>query len=59
MKIICNTREFALLVRICAESEREDGCRGCTFQAFCSTGSTIDDVYEMSCIEDLCEVRDD
>ena len=57
MKIICNKREFALLVRECALTKNEDTCRGCLFASICAQGG--DSLYDeiMEAIEDICEVE--
>lgn len=55
MKIICNKKEFAKLVRDC---KRPSNCCGCALFSVCSMMSdSIDDLNVD--IVDLCEVRDD
>lgn len=36
MKIICNKKEFARLVRICAKNAEEYDCKGCSFFEICA-----------------------
>ena len=60
MKIVCNKTEFAALVRYCAWEMEHEECAGCPFVAMCSNDHLREDgVYEISCIEDLCEVERD
>lgn len=56
MKILCDKDEFALLVRECQMCETIDTCRGCLFAGLCSTVGNEEELYAMSCIEDLCEI---
>ena len=57
MKIICTKNEFAQLVRSCAWSLEHEDCNGCMFMLMCSGDGTREDtIYEISGIEDICEV---
>lgn len=57
MKIICNKREFAQLVRECANVSNNEKCHGCIFAPICTQGG--DALYDeiMVRIEDICEVE--
>lgn len=58
MKIICNQKEFAALVRECYSGCRDERCAGCPFRGICSSGR--EEFYDgelMSRIEDLCEIE--
>ena len=63
MKIVCNKYELAALVRSCLSAEMLDNCSGCFFKDMCSTGNSLEEngirEYEISSIEDICEVRED
>ena len=57
MKITCNKKEFAALVRECYRAARDGSCCGCLFSPVCTSGS--DPVYDdqiMTRIEDICEI---
>lgn len=60
MKIICNKKEYAALVRGCQESEYGRygaSCSGCVFARVCSQGNIErDDGDVMTHIEDICEI---
>lgn len=58
MKIICNKKEFAALVRECYRGARDGSCVGCLFAAVCTAGR--EQMYEdqvMTRIEDICEIE--
>lgn len=58
MKIVCNQKEFAALVRECYRCAREEYCTGCPFASICTAGN--EPVYEdqiMTRIEDICEIE--
>ena len=58
MKIICNKKEFAALVRECFRSTRDGSCCGCLFSPICTAGSEpMYDDQVMSRIEDICEIE--
>lgn len=60
MKIICNKDEFAMLVRSCSTSSREEHCCGCIFAPVCSQDHEMSDDCEiMVGIEDICEIAGD
>ena len=44
MKITCNKKEFAALVRECYRAARDGSCCGCLFSPVCTSGS--DPVYD-------------
>lgn len=58
MKIICDQKEFAALVKSCMGSQIYDDCRGCIMGALCSRGEIKEDI-PMSEIDDICEVVSD
>lgn len=55
MKIICNKKEFAELVRNCDGTLFNDGCNCCVFVGLCSQGCSLD-TSGMDFIEDICEI---
>lgn len=58
MKIICNQKEFAALVRECYRSTRDGSCCGCLFCPVCSGGADlIDEDKFMTRIEDICDIE--
>jgi hypothetical protein len=52
MKIVCNKKEFSLLVRACECNIISETCRGCLFFGLCK--GSEDDVVDG--IEDICEI---
>lgn len=58
MKIVCNQKEFAALVRECYRCAREEACAGCPFASICTAGDEpMYDDQIMSRIEDICEIE--
>ena len=55
MKIICNKKEFAELVRNCECTLSNDGCNACVFVGLCSQGCSVAR-DGMDFIEDICEI---
>lgn len=58
MKIICNQKEFAALVRMCYRSAMDHRCDGCPFGGVCTAGGEpMYDDQIMGRIEDICEIE--
>ena len=58
MKILCNQKEFAALVRECYRCARDGSCDGCPFASICTSGGEpMYDDHIMSRIEDICEIE--
>lgn len=57
MEIFCNQKEFAELVRSCADTALVARCSYCLFASKCSNSrEPADGDFIMSRIEDICEV---
>lgn len=60
MKIICNKKEFAELVRGCYEnSTNNESCECCLFLEACSRGYTTGTGDIITGIEDICVIVDE
>ena len=58
MKIICDQKEFAALVRECYRSTRDGSCYGCLFASICTAGNEpMCEDQIMSRIEDICDIE--
>ena len=58
MKITCNKKEFAALVRECYRAARDGSCYGCLFAPVCTSGSDrVNDDQIMTRIEEICEIE--
>ena len=60
MKIVCNQREFAALVRSCAGvcASVYTSCSGCVFSGVCTQGGDPADGDIMFSVEDICEIQE-
>ena len=58
MKILCNQKEFAALVRECYRCAREEHCCGCPFASICTAGGEpMYDDQIMARIEDIIKIE--
>ena len=55
MKIICNKKEFAEMVRSCEGAIASDDCNACVFAGLCSHCCSLER-GSMDFIEDVCEI---
>ena len=56
MKIVCDKKEFAMLVRGCVHGQRDGQCCGCVFSGICAQDGERFDGDVMCNIDDLCEI---